>query len=360
MSLETCLSIGRIASILGLSKEEMQAKRDIEDKANQRLNQMSETDLKFFKGIGGGGGVLGGDDEEEEMKIDLTPNRNDHGQRGKAKIQVLGKKNSGKISKEPKEGVSPKSSSLVSPSPTSSASSSKTHPSKPQIQELSKVEDDDDENANPLQMSRLSRDEKGDDDFWGSVARDLDPSRKASSSTGSSKCFKSTAEALEKRSAFQISTSSIASKSSPTDNNVTIKEAVSPVVADADDRGKLHPVPTTALQLQGDLTKLKKQSMSSALRYLKAISPVSVHLSETWERKISCIVGECLPFIPRRNCAERCVNVFRNCQKRNSKHLPHALPRFLTTGLFTDNYQEHAGNGFGDVRRGDVSSFGGG
>ena len=65
MSLETCLSIGRIASILGLSKEEMQAKRDIEDKANQRLNQMSETDLKFFKGIGGGGGVLGGDDEEE-------------------------------------------------------------------------------------------------------------------------------------------------------------------------------------------------------------------------------------------------------------------------------------------------------
>ena len=87
------MSIGRIASILGLSKEEMQAKRDIEDKANQRLNQMSETDLKFFKGIGGGGGVLGGDDEEEEMKIDLTPNRNDHGQHGKAKIQVLGKKN---------------------------------------------------------------------------------------------------------------------------------------------------------------------------------------------------------------------------------------------------------------------------
>ena len=288
MSLETCLSIGRIASILGLSKEEMQAKRDIEDKANQRLNQMSETDLKFFKGIGGGGGVLGGDDEEEEMKIDLTPNRNDHGQHGKAKIQVLGKKNSGKISKEPKEGVSPKSSSLVSPSPTSSASSSKTHPSKPQIQELSKVEDDDDENANPLQKSRLSRDEKG-DDFWGSVARDLDPSRKASSSTGSSKCFKSTAEALEKRSAFQISTSSIASKSSPTDNNVTIKEAVSPVVADADE---LPPVPTTALQLQGDLTKLKKQSMSLALRYLKAISPVSVHLSETWGSEKSRVLLE--------------------------------------------------------------------
>merc|ERR1719187_513553 len=170
---------------VGLSKEEMEAKRTLENKSKNRLNQMSENDLKFFKTVGA---------EQEEMNIELAPSSTDRSEAAKAKIQVLGKKN---VKEQKKNVKEQKKNKIIPVSPQDVNDGKATVKETSKIQILSDVNEvkaekgsskservklnssvmqDAEDEDNPLQRSRILKG-GGENNFWQSVAQDLDPSR---------------------------------------------------------------------------------------------------------------------------------------------------------------------------------------
>jgi len=265
---------------VGLSKEEMEAKRSLEDKSKNRLNQMSENDLKFFKGVGEG---------EEEMSIDLVPDSSANKlNEGKSKIEVLGKKKKTERTPTPSLDVEMKKSSKIQVIQETTRKKEKAA----KTENVFNHRSDDDDNL--LQRSRLAKAKGSDsDNFWQSVARDLDPNRPSTTSSSAEKSseivelkdVKNETKAadnsrLNRKSDGAKSPEQLYLKTSAShEQSAFVKSGTSSVVSSITSPSgdpSLPPPPTTALQLQNDLKLLSKAPSDLALNYLLSVPSTSL------------------------------------------------------------------------------------